>query len=50
MSSALRKLPEPRRNLPKDDIMGERDIVMEWDTLQKTLNGFWKSIYDDIVE
>jgi hypothetical protein len=50
MSSALRKLPEHRKNLSRDEIMVDNDIVLDWDALQKTLNGFWKSIYDDIVE
>ena len=51
MRQALQKLPEKRKNLSEHEkIDVDSDLVMEWDSLQKNLNGFWKSIYKEVVE
>jgi hypothetical protein len=51
MRQALQKLPDKRKNPSgHEQVNVDSDFGMEWDSLQKTLNGFWKSIYNEVVE
>ena len=51
MKSALHKLSEhPKKPVGPENTHFEVEMPHDWDNLKKSLNGFWKSLYEDIME